>query len=119
MSLRVRRGEIHALVGENGAGKSTLVKILAGAYRLDSGKILIDGKEVRINHPSEGKKSKVAIIYQELSLIPDLSVAENIYLPGLKRKKNMDALERDQYPFSRAGRQAWLSDSPGGKGTGS
>jgi ribose transport system ATP-binding protein len=87
VSLKARPGEIHALVGENGAGKSTLVKILAGAYRLDRGRILIDGRVVQINHPKEGKDARVAIIYQEMSLIPDLSVAENIYLHFLNQHK--------------------------------
>ncbi|MFC2125303.1 sugar ABC transporter ATP-binding protein [Bacteroidota bacterium] len=83
VTLRVRAGEIHALVGENGAGKSTLMKILSGAYKKDSGKILIDGEEVQINNTHDSKKLKIGIIYQEFSLVPDLSVAENIFLSKL------------------------------------
>jgi ribose transport system ATP-binding protein len=81
VSLNVRLGEIHALMGENGAGKSTLMKILSGAYVPDEGsEILIDGQKVAINGPMAAKQLGIAIIYQELALSPNLTVAENIYL---------------------------------------
>ncbi|MQT13524.1 sugar ABC transporter ATP-binding protein [Rhizobiales bacterium Sp-1] len=81
VSLSVRRGEIHALMGENGAGKSTLMKILSGAYQADpGGEIRIDGKPVTIAGPLAAKALGIAVIYQELSLSPNLTVAENIYL---------------------------------------
>src|ERR1700759_405327 len=81
VDLTVYAGEIHALMGENGAGKSTLMKILSGAYRPDpGGEIRIDGKPVRIARPLGGRAAGISIIYQELSLAPNLSVAENIYL---------------------------------------
>jgi ribose transport system ATP-binding protein len=81
VALRAWGGEILALMGENGAGKSTLMKILSGAYKADTGsEILIDGKPVTIGDPLEAKHHGVSIIYQELSLAPNLSVAENIYL---------------------------------------
>ena len=74
-------GEVHALMGENGAGKSTLMKILSGAYIPDPGaEILIDGKPVHIDGPLAAKAHGIAIIYQELALAPNLTVAENIYL---------------------------------------
>jgi ribose transport system ATP-binding protein len=73
-------GEVHALVGENGAGKSTLMKILAGAEKRDSGAILIDGEPVNFETPAESKAHGVALIYQEFNLVPELTVAENIYL---------------------------------------
>jgi len=85
VTLKVRPGEIHALIGENGAGKSTLMKILAGAYLKDSGKILIDGAEVNIRNTHDSRKLGIGIIYQELSLVPALSVAENIFLHQLTR----------------------------------
>jgi ribose transport system ATP-binding protein len=84
VSLRVNPGEIHALVGENGAGKSTLMKILSGAVPRDKGKIVIDGNEVPVRSTHESKKLGIGIIYQEFSLVPDLSVAENIFLSQLK-----------------------------------
>ncbi|HMG72512.1 MAG TPA: sugar ABC transporter ATP-binding protein [Pyrinomonadaceae bacterium] len=80
VNLSARAGEVHALVGENGAGKSTLMKILAGVYQPDAGEILIDGQPVRFARPSDALGSGVAMIYQELSLAPDLTVAENIFL---------------------------------------
>jgi len=87
VTLKALGGEIHALVGENGAGKSTLMKILAGAYQMDSGEILLKQKKVSISDPKSGRESGVGIIYQEFSLVPDLSVAENIYLHLLNQKK--------------------------------
>ncbi len=83
VTLKVRSGEIHALLGENGAGKSTLMKILAGAVSKDSGRILIDGREVDIRNTHDSKKLGIGIIYQEFSLVPALSVAENIFLNHL------------------------------------
>lgn len=81
VSLSVLPGEIHSLMGENGAGKSTLMKILSGAYQADpGGEICVDGKQVNIEGPLAAKALGVAVIYQELSLCPSLSVAENIYL---------------------------------------
>lgn len=80
VSLTVRHGEIHALIGENGAGKSTLVKILAGACKKDSGSIWLNGEQVNIAAPKDAKQLGIAVIYQEFMLAPDLSVAENIYL---------------------------------------
>ena len=83
VTLKIRPGEIHALVGENGAGKSTLMKILSGAVSRDSGKIILDGTEVHIRSTHDSKKLGIGIIYQEFSLVPDLSVAENIFLSRL------------------------------------
>lgn len=78
--LDVRKGEIHALMGENGAGKSTLMKILAGIYRPDSGTIELDGQEVVIDSPGRAISLGISIIHQELNLAPNLSVAENIVM---------------------------------------
>lgn len=83
VTLKVLPGEIHALIGENGAGKSTLMKILSGAYMKDSGRILIDGTEVHFRNTRDSKEKGIGIIYQEFSLVPDLSVAENVFLNRL------------------------------------
>jgi ribose transport system ATP-binding protein len=83
VTLKVLPGEIHALIGENGAGKSTLMKILSGAYRKDSGRILIDGTEVHFRNTHDSREQGIGIIYQEFSLVPDLSVAENVFLNTL------------------------------------
>ncbi len=80
VSLDIRSGEVHALVGENGAGKSTLVRILAGAVRADSGQILLDGKPITLTSPRQAELLGIAVIYQEFNLVPYLSVAENIML---------------------------------------
>jgi inositol transport system ATP-binding protein len=80
VKLNLRAGTVHSLMGENGAGKSTLMKILAGVYTLDEGQILIDGKQVSITDPRSGLDHGIAMIHQELSFIPELSAAENIYL---------------------------------------
>ena len=86
VSLSIERGEVHALLGENGAGKSTLMKILSGAYKKDAGEIIFDGQPVQINSPRQAQELGVSIIYQELNLVPQLSVAENIFLSSLPMK---------------------------------
>ncbi|WP_314148692.1 sugar ABC transporter ATP-binding protein [uncultured Leifsonia sp.] len=79
-SLRLEQGSIHALVGENGAGKSTLVKIVAGLYRRDAGDIRLRGEEVDFGSTAQAKAAGVAVIYQEPTLFPDLSVTENVFM---------------------------------------
>src|ERR1700739_4557693 len=86
VDLRIWPGEVHALMGENGAGKSTLMKILAGAYRPDSGEILFDGAPVHLRTPHEARLAGIGIIYQELTVAPNLTVTGNVFLGSeLKR----------------------------------
>ncbi|WP_240197027.1 sugar ABC transporter ATP-binding protein [Nonomuraea lactucae] len=80
VSLRLVAGEAHALAGENGAGKSTLVKILSGVHRPDNGRILLDGAPVDFGRPADAQQAGVAVIYQEPTLFPDLSIVENIFM---------------------------------------
>src|SRR5215472_15482039 len=80
VSFGCARGEVHALCGENGAGKSTLIKILGGVYRPDRGLIRLEGREVAFSHPIAARRAGISIIHQELSLLPQRSVAENIFL---------------------------------------
>jgi rhamnose transport system ATP-binding protein len=80
VSIELRAGEVHGLVGENGAGKSTLVKILAGVHPPDDGVLLVDGRELVLNGPADARDAGIAIIYQEPSLFPDLTVEENIFI---------------------------------------
>ena len=99
VDFTLRKGEIHALMGENGAGQSTLIKVLTGVYTKDEGHIYLDGheKEVQIRSPQEAQKLGISPVYQEITLCPNLSVAENMYIgrtPGAMqnwRKMNKDA----------------------------
>ncbi|GAK55393.1 ABC transporter related [Candidatus Vecturithrix granuli] len=76
----LRRGEVHGLMGENGAGKSTLIKVLTGLYKRDAGEILYEGRPFELSSPVEAPKHGISTVYQEINLIPALSVTENIYL---------------------------------------
>lgn len=80
VQLLVRRGEVHALLGENGAGKSTLMKILMGIYQKDGGTIILDGEEVQIHSPKQALELGIAMIHQELNPVLDLSISENVFL---------------------------------------
>ena len=93
VQLYLRRGEIHALMGENGAGKSTLIKILTGVYKEDHGDIRINGKDVQIHSVVQAQNAGVNAVFQELNLIPYLSVAENIYI--------------GKYPMDKSGGIDW------------
>ncbi len=87
VELTIYPGEVHALMGENGAGKSTLMKTLSGAYQADpGGEIRVAGKPIKVNGPIEAREAGISIIYQELALSPNLTVAENIYLNREPRK---------------------------------
>lgn len=86
ISFEVAEGSVHALVGENGAGKSTLLKILSGLYRPDEGYIYLSGAVQNFMNPSAALNSGVAIIYQELNLVPEMTVAENLYLGHMPAK---------------------------------
>jgi ABC-type sugar transport system ATPase subunit len=78
--LELRRGEVHALLGENGAGKSTLVRILSGAHRADAGTIRLDGRPVHIASPLHARRLGIAVMYQEFNLVPAMTVRENLFL---------------------------------------
>lgn len=88
VDFSVKRGEVHALVGENGAGKSTLMKILSGAYKKDSGTITFDGEKITNLSPTLVQNLGISIIYQEFNLVPGISIAENIYLGREPLKKS-------------------------------
>jgi ribose transport system ATP-binding protein len=113
VSLDLERGEIHAVLGQNGAGKSTLMHVLAGVVRPDTGRILMEGREVEIRTPSRGQELGISIVHQELSVFPSRDVAENIFvgrLPTtrlgfvdrktlyLRARRHLDALEVELDP---------------------
>lgn len=116
-NLEVRRGEVHALMGENGAGKSTLMKVLTGIYSKDSGKIVYEGKEVEFHNPKEAQDAGIVIVHQELNMMNHLTVAQNIfigreYMKGrfiddarmnAEAKKLFDQLEIDINPTEKMG----------------
>ncbi|MBP8933856.1 MAG: sugar ABC transporter ATP-binding protein [Candidatus Atribacteria bacterium] len=87
VSFNLRRGEVHALVGENGAGKSTLMKILSGVYQPDEGTIYLKGQPIVFHNPIEAQRAGISIIYQELNLMPHLTVAQNIFIGREPLKK--------------------------------
>ncbi len=86
VNFTLRRGEVHALMGGNGAGKSTLMKILSGVYHRDGGTIRIDDEDVELSNATSAREAGIAMIFQEFSLIPTLSVAQNIFLNGESKK---------------------------------
>ena len=86
VSLDVKAGEVHALMGENGAGKSTLMKVLTGIYKKDSGSIKYLGKEVEFHNTRDAQAAGVVIVHQELNMVGDLTVAQNIFIGREPRK---------------------------------
>lgn len=110
VNLEVRKGEVHALMGENGAGKSTLIKIVTGVYTRDGGEIYMDGKLEDIRVRQDARNAGISVIYQELSLLPALTVTDNIFLGqeiknrfGLRDKKKMREFTQeliDKYEFA-------------------
>jgi simple sugar transport system ATP-binding protein len=80
VDFTVRAGEIHALLGENGAGKSTLIKVLTGVYPADAGEFRLEGRAIHPHSPKEAEEVGISTVYQEVNLVPSLSVAENITL---------------------------------------
>ncbi|MFH9396861.1 sugar ABC transporter ATP-binding protein [Streptomyces sp. NPDC017556] len=99
VSFALRAGEIHALVGENGAGKSTLIKVLTGVYRSDEGEVRVSGEPVRFARPFEAQQAGISTIYQEVNLVPLMSVARNIFL-GREPKNRLGLID-----FARMNRE--------------
>ena len=86
VNFTVRSGEVHALMGQNGAGKSTLIKVLTGVYPRNTGRVLFDGKPFSVSSPADAQRKGISTIYQEVNLIPSLSVMENLYLGRAPRR---------------------------------
>lgn len=87
VDFNLKPGEVHTIMGENGAGKSTLIKILTGVYEKDGGNIVFNGREVHFHNTFDAQKTGISTVYQELNMIPYLSVGENIYLGRYPRTK--------------------------------
>lgn len=92
VDFKLKKGEVHALMGQNGAGKSTLLKILSGVYRPDEGHVTLNGRDVRFASPTEAQRAGISTVHQELNLIPTLSVAENLFL-GIQPRKGPGFLD--------------------------
>lgn len=92
--LKVERAEIHAVLGENGAGKSTLIKIVAGVVRPDGGKIFLGGRPFEATSPQESRNAGIAVVYQELSLFPELTVAQNLLFKHLPRQGGLISIRK-------------------------
>ena len=90
------RGEIHAVLGENGAGKSTLMNILAGDLQADKGEILLDGSPISLSSPAVSQRAGIKVVYQELALCMNLSVAENIMLNSSVNQSPLSLIRRDR-----------------------
>ncbi len=96
VDFTLRKGEIHALMGENGAGKSTLIKVITGVYTKDEGHEFLEGNEVQIHSPEEAQNAGISTVYQEITLCPNLSVAENLYIGrGSDKKVNWKKMNKD------------------------
>nr|WP_274388189.1 sugar ABC transporter ATP-binding protein [Salsipaludibacter albus] len=89
VDMDVRPGEVHALVGENGAGKSTLMKVLAGVHQADAGTVEVGGEEVTFDHPLQAQAAGVTTVFQEFNLLPERTVAENVYLGREPRRRRL------------------------------
>ncbi|BDF57967.1 ribose import ATP-binding protein RbsA [Christensenellaceae bacterium] len=95
VTIQFKRAEVNVIMGENGAGKSTLMRILTGAHGKDSGKLIYEGKEVEIHTPADAKALGISMIYQELNLVPDMSVAENLFV-GNEQVKGLFVDKKEQ-----------------------
>lgn len=116
-NLSCTRGEVHGLVGENGAGKSTLVKILTAAVQRDSGEIQLDGMPLLLKQPNDAIRAGIGLVFQELSLLPDLTVAENIFFgheptSPIRTISGRDLRERSYALFDRMGIEVANPDQP-------
>ncbi len=107
VSLELATGRVHALAGENGAGKSTLVKVLAGVLRPESGRVLVDGEPAVFHGPADARAAGIAVIYQEPTVFPHLSIAENIYMG---RQPRASPLSHRLGRIDRAKLRRWTAD---------
>ena len=93
MSLQLKAGEIHGLIGENGAGKSTLIKILTGVYQPDKGEICVKGEQTSFHGPADSKAKGISCVYQELNIVKELSIADNLFMGSYVKRKGSPLLD--------------------------
>lgn len=93
MTLQIKPGEVHGLIGENGAGKSTLIKILTGVYQADEGEIFVGGEKKSIRNPNDAKLSGISCVYQELNIVKQLSITDNVFMGNTRKKKGSPLLD--------------------------
>jgi simple sugar transport system ATP-binding protein len=110
VTLRLRRGEVHCLLGDNGAGKSTLIKTLAGVHAPDQGQYLVDGKPVRFRSPREALDMGIATVYQDLALVPLMSVARNFFMGREPTRRLFGLLPVMDHELAAATASAKLAD---------
>jgi monosaccharide-transporting ATPase len=115
VDFAVRAGEVHGLMGENGAGKSTLIKVLTGFHRPDSGEVLLGGKAARFDSPREAQRLGVAAVYQEINLIPERSVAQNVFLGREPRRGLLVDRRRMEEETARILARYGLAIEPGAR----
>lgn len=117
VNISVKRGEVHALIGENGAGKSTLMNVLSGIYPYGTytGDIIYEGKECKFNNIKDSEKKGIVIIHQELALIPYLSIAENIFLGNERAKNNFISWRETNYRAAEMLKRVGLKENPNTK----
>jgi simple sugar transport system ATP-binding protein len=101
VTLRLRRGEVHCLLGDNGAGKSTLIKILAGVHAPDEGRYLVDDRPVRFGSPREALDAGIATVYQDLALVPLMSVARNFFMGREPRRRILAGFQVMDHALAR------------------
>src|ERR1700761_214222 len=110
ITLQLRRGEVHCLLGDNGAGKSTLIKMLAGVHAPDEGEYLVDGKPVRFRSPREALDAGIATVYQDHALVPLMSVARNFFMGREPRRKLFGAFPVMDHVLAERTAAARLAD---------
>jgi len=106
MTMQLRAGEVHGLIGENGAGKSTLIKVLTGVYKPDGGEIYLRGEKTTITGPADSKAKGISCVYQELNIVQQLPISDNLFMGSYLKKTNKSLWQR--FPTERPPKDCFL-----------